>query len=241
MMTGNTANTTASRTAEWIVVVLIVLVPLTVMIGRGIAQSTDSPPAVVTIDGESGEAVFRAFCAACHQLPNAGTEADIPPDLRFEGSRVQYDWLVGYLADPARPLIRWESEEERPALTMPAFRMTRELTEDVARYLMSKRDSILIAPSGIDWDSMSSPEAVAEGRKLFEEYQCLGCHSLGGTGAEIGPSLDGVGSRLQSDFMYRWILEPEKIVPDTAMPNEDLWDDEAKSLVLFLRSLNARE
>ena len=32
------------------------------------------------------------------------------------------------------------------------------------------------------------PEAIAAGRKLFQQYNCVGCHSPGGGGA-MGPSL----------------------------------------------------
>ena len=37
------------------------------------------------------------------------------------------------------------------------------------------------------------------------------------------PSHDGVGSRLRPDYIYRWLLDPQKIVPGTAMPNKGLW------------------
>ncbi len=78
---------------------------------------------------------------------------------------------------------------------------------------------------------------IAEGRKLFEEYQCQGCHTLDGVGGEIGPRLDGAGARLRPDFMYRWVLDPQRIVPGTPMPNKDLWEEEAQALVCFLRTL----
>jgi len=194
-------------------------------------------PALITLEGTSAEAFFAANCAPCHELPTAGKGVNIPPDLRYEGSRVPYNWLVELLYDSEREIMRWQSEGVRSPLVMPPYKITRATAQALASYLTARQDETLIPPSGIDWDSSETPEMVAEGRKLFEEYQCEGCHMLGGVGIEIGPSLDGVGARLRPDFIYRWLLDPQKIVPDTPMPNKNLWEEEAQALVHYLRTL----
>lgn len=53
---------------------------------------------------------------------------------------------------------------------------------------------------------------------------CLICHQLtipevlAGASGDIGPSLDGVGSRLDSTQIRQRIVDPKAIDPDTVMP-----------------------
>jgi sulfur-oxidizing protein SoxX len=66
---------------------------------------------------------------------------------------------------------------------------------------------------------------AANGRKIVEDRTvsaCLLCHSgpfpaphLQGT---IGPSLDGVGSRLTQDEIRAHLVDPARFNPDTVMP-----------------------
>jgi mono/diheme cytochrome c family protein len=204
-------------------------------------DTNEQPAAAMTLEGTSAEAFFVANCVPCHELPTAGKGVNIPPDLRFEGSRVFFEWLVEFLYDSERERIRWQSEGVRSPLVMPPYKLTRSTAEALASYLSARQDETLIPPSGIDWGSSELSESAAEGRKLFEEYQCEGCHMVGGVGKEIGPSLDGVGTRLRPDFMYRWLLDPQTIVPGTPMPNKDLWEEEAQALVQYLRTLKKKK
>lgn len=68
---------------------------------------------------------------------------------------------------------------------------------------------------------------------------CMSCHSLGGQGSldGPGPSLDGVGSRYNEDYLKRWLTDPESIKPDTEMPNLDLDPELVKELASYLSKL----
>lgn len=57
---------------------------------------------------------------------------------------------------------------------------------------------------------------------LRDRVACLGCHSLQGEGGAIGPSLDGVGSRLGRDFVARMIQDPQATMPGSNMPGQPL-------------------
>ncbi|MCH7930782.1 MAG: c-type cytochrome [Proteobacteria bacterium] len=56
------------------------------------------------------------------------------------------------------------------------------------------------------------PAATAE--DAIERYGCAGCHDLGGSGADIGPRLGGVGARLQRDGVRHAILDPNATIAD---------------------------
>ncbi|MEB2310494.1 MAG: c-type cytochrome [Sorangiineae bacterium] len=63
---------------------------------------------------------------------------------------------------------------------------------------------------------------------------CTACHSLGGSGGNVGPALDGVGSRYDAAYLTRWIKDPTSVKPGTAMPNLGLDDAQVAELVKFL-------
>ncbi len=46
-------------------------------------------------------------------------------------------------------------------------------------------------------------------RELLTENACLGCHAIDGAGPPIGPSFDGIGSRISADRIRRGILDPD--------------------------------
>lgn len=63
---------------------------------------------------------------------------------------------------------------------------------------------------------------LTKGAALFKESGCFDCHRLGGTGGDSGPSLDLVGSRLDSETIARIIANPVTVNPDAQMPSFDL-------------------
>lgn len=68
---------------------------------------------------------------------------------------------------------------------------------------------------------------------------CVACHSLGGRGGAVGPALDRVGDRLTSDYLTRWLHNPQSIKPATAMPRLPLSEPQIRELVAFLSQLRS--
>lgn len=54
--------------------------------------------------------------------------------------------------------------------------------------------------------------ATTDPLELLREMQCLACHMLGDEGAQVGPPLDGVGSRLTADQIRESILDPSAML-----------------------------
>lgn len=79
-----------------------------------------------------------------------------------------------------------------------------------------------------------------EGRKIFEERNCIACHNLGdkkGAAAQFGGSLDHVGSKLHADWLKGYLRNPKSQMPGAKMPKENLPDNELDDLVAYLLSL----
>lgn len=92
------------------------------------------------------------------------------------------------------------------------------------------------------WD-ISGDERIAlaqRGKLMFvDKYNCNGCHvyKTGEMGGEVGPDLRRSGDRLNPDWTYQWISNPQAMKPATKMPNLGLSEDEAKAITLYLGTL----
>jgi cytochrome c2 len=90
---------------------------------------------------------------------------------------------------------------------------------------------------------------AAEGRAVIAQKGCTGCHVIPGfnAGANVGPSLAGVGSRTSIaggavqvqgvEDLARWVLNPPALKPGTAMPATGLAEDEAAKVAAYLERL----
>jgi len=97
-------------------------------------------------------------------------------------------------------------------------------------------------------DAAAPGEAVAAGRKIFEQTACINCHAISGTVANgrFGPDLThlmsretlAAGAALNShDNLKLWIHDPEAIKPGSLMPAMNLNDQDLEAVVLYLESL----
>ncbi len=127
-------------------------------------QPTDYQPA-----GKAGKLMADLNCMACHRIDGHG--GDMAPDLSWEGSSVQKQWLDAFLKNP---------NTLRPALIrrMPRFNLTDEERAELTDYMMTVYQN-----PGIDPDAMPlhgyAPAQVEQGRQLFYgKYACQSCHMV---------------------------------------------------------------
>jgi cytochrome c2 len=80
---------------------------------------------------------------------------------------------------------------------------------------------------------------LRRGRELVQEYRCAGCHadSVAGRGA---PALFGVGTRLRTEWMAKWIENPRQLRPMARMPkllHGSLAPQAARDIAAYLATL----
>lgn len=86
---------------------------------------------------------------------------------------------------------------------------------------------------------------AAHGRTLIERYGCGSCHTVPGVpGADawVGPPLMAfarrsyVAGRLANtpDNLIRWLREPQRVSPGTAMPDLDVTAEDARDIAAYL-------
>ena len=77
---------------------------------------------------------------------------------------------------------------------------------------------------------------IAEGKKLWETRNCIGCHTLLGEGAYFAPELGNVYKRRGPDFIKAWIAaQPTHIPGRRQMPQFNFTEAQLNDLVEFLR------
>ncbi len=85
-------------------------------------------------------------------------------------------------------------------------------------------------------------ESVAEGKALWEENNCIGCHSLMGEGAYFAPELANVFDRrgnsnevVFKNFLQGWMkMQPMPIPGRRKMPQFNLSEEEVNNIADFL-------
>jgi mono/diheme cytochrome c family protein len=190
---------------------------------------------------EKGRRLVRNYnCQGCHQIGEKGGSIKavitdqleksggdtlqavaLSPPLLYneksrigEGSRVQTDWLHAFLQDP--------SDEIRPWLQvrMPTFDFTEEQTNAITQYFAAL-DKV---PYPYQPKPVINTALLATGKELFEKWQCVKCHVVGGKlpnqdPANMAPDLANVPSRLRADWLGHWLADPTRISPGTRMPS----------------------
>jgi mono/diheme cytochrome c family protein len=184
--------------------------------------------------GKAGQLINDLNCFSCHAINGRG--GDMAPDLSWEGSSVQRDWLVQFFRNP---------NTLRPALIrrMPKFNLTEAEISTLTDYIMTVYQS-----PKIDRDSMPlngyPPGQVELGKQLYySKYGCQACHIIDTKQDKgyIGPTLTHVGSRLTAAWVYSWLKDPQALRPGTQEPKRNMSDDDARALTAFLLSQKGRE
>ena len=184
--------------------------------------------------GKAGQLINDLNCFSCHAINGRG--GDMAPDLTWEGSSVQRDWLVQFFRNP---------NTLRPALIrrMPKFNLTDAEINTLTDYIMTVYQS-----PKVDRDSMPlggySTGQVELGKQLYySKYACQACHIIDTKQDKgyIGPTLTHVGSRLTAAWIYNWMKDPQLLRPGTQEPKRNMSDDDARALTAFLMSQKGSE
>lgn len=78
--------------------------------------------------------------------------------------------------------------------------------------------------------------AVALGKKIWEDNNCVGCHTIMGEGAYFAPELGNVYTRRGPEFIKSWIQsQPTKVEGRRQMPQFNLSEEELDAIVAFLK------
>jgi mono/diheme cytochrome c family protein len=181
---------------------------------------TDVPDAPKLAQGHD---VFeKAGCIGCHKLQGVG--GAIGPELDKVGASRSPEWLLKHFKSPATVT---------PGSAMPPIKASDADLDALTLYVLSFTGE----PLSAYYVSMKTIPGPAAGRRLFEQKGCLGCHSVGGKGGNLGPALDEVAKRHDPTWIGAHFKNPAAISPGTVMPQFNFNEQETRALTEFLLSL----
>jgi len=176
---------------------------------------------------KSTELIKKYGCYSCHKIPGYETVGDVGPILTEVGTKVNYSWEVKWLMDP---------KSYSSISRMPKFYFTQDQAESIADYLFSMTGT---TRHDID-NTKTKPDAklVEAGKALWAQSRCNLCHVTGGRGGNnvkvYAPELSKVGGKVNKEWLFKWIKNPNAYNPGTKMPRFRFTDEEINSLVAFI-------
>ncbi|HXQ89230.1 MAG TPA: c-type cytochrome [Solirubrobacterales bacterium] len=187
---------------------LLALVALTALVvAASGCGTTDADP-------ERGRELFRAKCGTCHALAQAGTSAQVGPNLdhAFAAAREE-----GNDSDTIEGVVKAQVEYPRPktanpAVSMPADIVTGQDLDDVAAYVG-------------EWAGVpgAAPPKVpgGPGAQVFASNGCDACHTLAAAeaGGVTGPNLDEVLPGESQAHVEEMIKDPNAEIAKGYPPN----------------------
>lgn len=103
----------------------------------------------------------------------------------------------------------------------------------------------LMVLCGCGRDTPAANPERASGKALLAAYGCTACHSIRGLQAgagNAGPPLEHIADNSYiagvlpntRAAMERWIVDPRRVSPGTAMPDLGVKPDEARAMAVYL-------
>jgi mono/diheme cytochrome c family protein len=195
-----------------------------------------------TADVARGRVLFIQKCGVCHTLAEAGTTAQIGPNLddAFAAARE-----AGEGGSTVEGIVKTQVGFPRPSNSDPAVSMPRDIVtgqdlEDVAAYVGTYAGVPGAAP----------PKAPGgPGAQVFANNGCGGCHTLAAakSGGVTGPNLDEVLPGQSAAMIKESIVDPNahiaKGYPPNVMPQNFstiIKPNEINQLVEYLSTSTAK-
>jgi mono/diheme cytochrome c family protein len=197
---------------------------------------TASGCGTTTADVQRGRTLFVQKCGVCHEMAQAGTSAQIGPNLddAFAAARE-----VGETGSTIEGIVHAQVESPRPStgasnVSMPAHVVSGQDLDDVAAYVGKYAGVPGAAPPTVPGGA---------GAQVFASNGCGGCHTLAaaGSGGVTGPDFDEALPGQSAAMIEESIVDPNakitKGYPANVMPQnfgEALTPKEIEQLVQYL-------
>jgi nitric oxide reductase subunit C len=184
----------------------------------------------------AGKRAFeRNNCNDCHTILGFG--AYYAPDLTRAYPRIGEEAIMRRLKKPE--VVFADSYRK-----MPQQNLSDQEIADITEYLkwVSNIDNHDWPPQDSQWkrstQRMLAAAALSPAAAMVEQENCLTCHKLGGQGESIGPRLEWIGGRRSSAWIAEFLANPQKVNPDTTMPEYSKLSYEHRLMIgEFLSSL----
>ena len=98
-------------------------------------------------------------------------------------------------------------------------------------------------------------DRLVQGREIFKQMHCAGCHRIEKVGGDVGPELSAFADKDPGNFAYAnvegshskqaWVMQhfkdPQKVTPGTPMRPYPMTDEQIECLASYVLSLSQKE
>lgn len=162
------------------------------------------------------------------------------PPLTDIVNKVDLQWLYGWLKNPSShdptarmPNLQLDDAEIRAIISyLNSIATPMATPTSWGVYLLTDEDEW----SDADW--LQLDQAISRGDRVWRRSRCSICHLVEGRGGfvdlKVGRSLNNIAGKMNREWLFQWIKDPQSYFPETLMPRYRLTDDEIKDLVVNL-------
>ncbi len=178
-----------------------------------------------------GEKLVRKYgCAGCHDIPGMEKESRIGVELTTFGSKPLEELFFGNDTSIKHTWKDWTFNKihsprvyatERVEQLMPHFDLPEEDIKALRVLLHGFVERKV--PEAFKADHSKRARQISAGRRKVQEYNCVGCHEIDGTGGYVRkyyeknptlapPPLNGQGEKVQANWLFGFLQNPENAI-----------------------------
>lgn len=209
---------------------------------------------------KEGERLVRKYgCPGCHDIPGMENEARIGVELTLFGSKPLEELFFGNETQIPRSWGAWTFNKihnprvyatERVEQLMPHFDLAAEDIEALKILLQGFVEREV--PEFYKADRAVKAQQIAAGRRLIQQYNCIGCHMINDEGGYVRkyyedqptlapPTLNGEGEKVQANWLFGFLQNPEQSIRpwlQIRMPTFGFHAEKADAIVNYFDALS---
>ncbi len=209
-----------------------------------------------------GYRLFERYgCYACHKVDWFPNKRKPGPSLTNVASKLESNFMQSWIAAPRdfRPttwmpqIFHLDNYAADDVVVKSKYGQGRDIMGQewndsavaaISAYIMESSGDMSMDPIPVAGDA-------ERGREVFRVAGCLACHNMAPYGGlsdedpndpalehnsenEHGPNLRGVATKVNAEWLYHWIKDPQKYWGETRMPNLRLSDQDAADITSYM-------
>ena len=205
-----------------------------------------------------GLVLYRQDCLQCHGAPGEAPEPfamglmpGAPPlaQVGREWPPKEIYWAVRHgIKMTAMPAWRYRMTDHELWDVVAFVEALPRLTPADYRAKVAAQGAKGLSTAGDGTGYAAVAGNAARGKIALEQYACASCHVIPGVIAppgRVGPTMVGMGNRSivagllanSPEEMIAWIRYPQKVSPDSAMPDMGVSEQDARDMAAYLETL----